>query len=80
MNRVYLMGKIITDIEFKFIINSKNISVAMFKIKTIKDNQIINIKAYNELADYFYSKYNTGDTIVIEGRVKGNSVTVNHLE
>ena len=38
MNQVYLIGKIITDIEFKFVINSKNISITMFKIKTIKDN------------------------------------------
>ncbi len=44
MNRVFLVGEIITDIEFKFIINSKNISVAIFKIKTLKDNQIIPIK------------------------------------
>ena len=48
MNQVYLIGKIITDIEFKFIINSKNISIAMFKIKTIKDNQEIHIKFVND--------------------------------
>ncbi len=60
MNQVYLIGKIITDIEFKFIINSKNISIAMFKIKTIKDNQEIHIKCFNEIADYFYSKYKKG--------------------
>lgn len=77
MNQVYLMGKIITDIEFKFIINSKNISVAMFKIKTIKDNQIINIKAYNDKADYFFSKCNKGDIVVIEGMLQDNTVIVN---
>ena len=79
MNRVFLMGKIITDIEFKFIINSKNISVSMFKIKTIKDNQIINIKAYNELADYFYSKYKKGDAVMIEGKLEENEVIVTQL-
>ncbi|MDO4391742.1 MAG: single-stranded DNA-binding protein [Clostridium sp.] len=77
MNRVYLMGKIITDIEFKFIINSKNISVAMFKIKTIKDNQIINIKAYNDKADSFFSKCDKGDTVIIEGKLQENTVIVN---
>lgn len=55
MNEVFLIGKIINDIEFKFIINYKNISIAMFNIKT-SDKQIIKIKAYNELADYCYSK------------------------
>ena len=77
MNRVYLMGQIITDIEFKFIINSKNISVAMFKIKTIKDNQIINIKAYNDKADSFFSKCDKGDTVIIEGKLQENTVIVN---
>lgn len=77
MNRVYLMGKIITDIEFKFIINSKNISVAMFKIKTIKDNQIINRKAYNDKADSFFSKCDKGDTVIIEGKLQENTVIVN---
>ncbi len=77
MNRVFLVGEIITDIEFKFIINSKNISVAMFKIKTIKDNQIINIKAYNDKADCFFSKCNKGDIVVIEGMLQDNTVIVN---
>lgn len=77
MNRVYLMGEIITEIEFKFIINSKNISVAIFNIKTIKDSQIIKIKCYNEKADYFYSKYKSGDIVIIEGKLENNEIIVN---
>ena len=46
MNKVFLIGKIITDIDFKFIIGSKNISIAKFKIETM-DRQIIAIKAYH---------------------------------
>ena len=56
MNEVFLMGKIETEIEFKFIINSKNrISFSKFTIIT-EDKQEININAYNEKADYCYSK------------------------
>ena len=33
MNLVFLSGKIISDIEFKFIINSKKISIASFWIE-----------------------------------------------
>ena len=79
MNQVYLIGKIITDIEFKFVINSKNISITMFKIKTIKDNQEIHIKCFNEIADYFYSKYKKGDAVRIEGKLKENEVIVTEL-
>lgn len=49
----------------------------MFKIKTIKDNQIINIKAYNDKADCFFSKCNKGDIVVIEGMLQDNTVIVN---
>ena len=34
MNLCILLGKIISDIEFKFIINSKNKSIVEFKIET----------------------------------------------
>ena len=69
MNEVFLMGKIITDVEFKFIINSKNISIAMFKLETIKDNQKIEIKAYNEIADYVVSRLKKGDTVILNGYI-----------
>ena len=73
MNKVFLIGKIITEIEFKFIINSKNILIASFKIETL-DKQIIQIKAYNEIADYVYSKINKNDIITIEGKLEIDGV------
>ena len=57
MNEVFLIGKIISDIEFKFIINSKNKAIACFEIKTA-DKQIVRTQAYNQLADLVYSKLN----------------------
>ena len=45
MNEVFLIGKVLTDVEFKFMINSKRIAKARFKIKAIIDNEIINIVA-----------------------------------
>ena len=79
MNQVYLIGKIITDIEFKFIINSKNITITIFKIKNIKDNQEIHIKCFNEVADYFYSEYKRGDIVMIEGKLEENEIIVTQL-
>ena len=69
MNKVFLIGKIITEIEFKFIINSKNISIAKFRIETL-DKQTIPIKTYDEIADYIYSKFNKNDWINIEGKIE----------
>ena len=66
MNICFLQGKIISKIDFNFILNSKNISVATFKLQ-LKNNSIINVKAYNYLADYCFSSFVKGDIIAIHG-------------
>lgn len=71
MNIVFVEGKIISDIEFKFIINSKNISIAIFEIELL-NKSIVKIKAENELADYCYSKLSKNDVIFIEGNLNSN--------
>ena len=78
MNEVFLIGKIISDIEFKFIINSKNKAIACFEIKTA-DKQIVRIQAYNQLADFAYSKLNTNDKVFINGYIEANMVKVKFL-
>ena len=73
MNEVFLIGKIISDIEFKFIINSKNKAIACFEIETA-DKQIVKIQAYNQFADFAYSKLNTNDKVFINGYIETNIV------
>ena len=75
MNEVFLIGKIISNIEFKFIINSKNKAIASFEIKTA-DKQIVRMQAYNQLADFAYSKLNTNDKVFINGYIEANVVKV----
>ena len=48
MNLCFLYGKIVSNIDFKFMINSKNISKAVFYLK-LKNDSIIKIKTYNEI-------------------------------
>ena len=71
MNIVFVEGKIISDIEFNFIINSENVSITTFEVELL-NKSIIKIKAYNELADYCYSKLNKGDIIFVEGYLNSN--------
>ena len=75
MNEVFLIGKIISDIELKFIINSKNKAIACFEIET-NDKQIVRIQAYNQLADLAYSKLNKNDKVFINGYIEDNVVKV----
>ena len=68
MNHVFILGKIISDIEFKFIIKNKNKAIAIFKVKLL-DDTIVTVEAYNEKADYCYSKLNKNDVIYIQGYI-----------
>ena len=78
MNEVFLIGKIISNIEFKFIINSKNKAIACFEIKTA-DKQIVRMQTYNQLADFAYSKLNTNDKVFINGYIEANVVKVKFI-
>ena len=68
MNQVFILGKIISDIEFKFIIKNKNKAIAIFKVKLL-DDTIVTVESYNEKADYCYSKLNKNDVIYIQGYI-----------
>ena len=66
MNLCFLIGKIISEINFKFVLNSKNISIIYFEIE-LNNKSIVEVKAHNELADYCYSKLKKNDIIAIQG-------------
>ena len=66
MNLCFFSGKIISEIEFEFIINSKNISIAYFDLQ-LSNGSIIKVKGYDEMADYCYRKLIKGEFIFIEG-------------
>ena len=71
MNLCFLKGKIISEIEFNFTINTKNISIATFEIELLNKSKI-KVKAYNELADYCYQKLKQGNVIFIQGYLDNN--------
>ncbi len=69
MNICFLMGKIISDVEFKFIINDKKYnSISIFKLK-IDENCILTIKSYNEMADYCFKNLIKSNYIAIYGKI-----------
>ena len=74
MNVVFVSGKIISKIEFKFIINSKNISIATFFMQF--GNNIIKVIAYDEIADYIYKKFKIKDNVCIFGKLKKNILEI----
>ena len=69
MNIVFVEGKIISDIDFKFIMNNRNkTSIIVYKIQ-LNNKSIVTVKGYNEIADYCYRNLKIGDNIYIQGRL-----------
>lgn len=77
MNLCFLIGKIVSEIEFKFILNSKNIAVTIFEIQLDKQS-MITVKAYNEMADWCYQKLVKEDVVAIKGNLNSKMEIVIH--
>ena len=73
MNEIFLIGEIVSEIKFDFIINNKEKSIARFFIKTI-DNQDVEVRAYSKLADFSYSKLEIGKFIFLYGKLRKNFI------
>ena len=72
MNEVFIIGRIKTEIDFKFIINSKKyFSKVKFKIQT-QDKQELKVVGYNSIADFALKHLKEQDTIIINGRLNTN--------
>lgn len=83
MNKCFFVGKIIGNIDFKFIKqrkNRRNNSISIFQLKLL-DGNLINIKAYNEIADLCYSSLKKNDFVFITGKIETIGViNVNFIE
>ena len=69
MNICFLYGKIISDIDFKFIMNNKNkTSISVYKIQ-LNNKSIVTVKGYNEIADWCYRNLMLENYCIIEGYI-----------
>ncbi len=68
MNLCFVSGIIISDIEFKFIIESKYISVCYFTLQ-LKNKSSILVKGHNEMADFCYHNLSKYDKIIVQGKL-----------
>ena len=77
MNICFIIGKIISDVEFDFIIDNnkgfKNdkISVVRFKLKLLDEN-VLNIIGYNNVADFCCQKLKIGENVLIQGFINNS--------
>ena len=80
MNEVFIIGKVITEVKFDFILNSKHISVARFGVATMCDKQEINVIAYDKMADYIYANLKHEDVVIINGYLEYDKVILEDIQ
>ena len=78
MNNVFLIGKIISEIEYKFIYDRykfnenhekyKHVVIATCKIELL-NKSIVKIYEYDNIADYMYRNLKVNDNLLIEGKL-----------
>ena len=80
MNEVFIIGKVITEVKFDFILSSKHISIARFGVMTMCDKQEINVITYDEKADYVYANLKHEDVVIINGYLEYNKVILEDIQ
>lgn len=84
MNLVFIKGKIIEKIEFKFIYSknkTKNTPISIAQSKVELDNKsIIDVIGYNEKADWMYRNLTINEVIYIEGKLINDKEEYNNFK
>lgn len=78
MNIVFIFGKIVSNIEFKFMINNKHISVVKFNVQ-LSNKSIIKVIAYDDMADKCYSELEKEDNISIIGNLLTQEILIKNI-
>ena len=69
MNICFFIGKIISDIDLKFIVNDKqNTAIAILKLK-VNENCTLTVKGYNNVADLCYKNLSINNYIALQGEL-----------
>ncbi len=79
MNLCFLLGKVVSNIEYQFIYDNKEISIVLFDL-LLENKSIIFCKAYNEKADWIYQRIEQNNMICIQGRVHSQWVEIEEVK
>lgn len=79
MNEVFIIGKIISRVEFNFIYKGIHISKAKSEI-VLNNKSKIQIIGYNNIADYMYQHIKEHNIIFINGEISKNKIILKRIQ
>ena len=68
MNLCFIKGKILEKINFQFLYQKKNISIARTKLE-LQNGSIITIKGDDEMADWMVQNIKKKDEVILQGKI-----------
>ena len=79
MNAVFLIGKLIKDVEYKFMLERNKSAKAILYLKLL-DKTEIKVAGYNEIADFCLRNLEIKDIVIIYGKIEENIVKIIDIE
>ena len=73
MNEVFIIGKVICEVKYKFILEKRNNAKAVISLELL-DKTKIEVIAYNEIADYAFKNLDKNELVFINGKIYGKEV------
>ncbi len=78
MNEVFLIGKVIKEIEYRFMLEKGKNAKAEIKLELLDKTQL-KVIAYNEEADYTIQNIRENDIVFIYGMIKETEVIIKNI-
>lgn len=79
MNEVFLIGRVIEDIEYKFMLEKNKTAKAILKLKLL-DKTYVKTIGYNDIADFCLRCLKIKDTVIIYGELEDNNINIIDIE
>ncbi len=79
MNEVFLIGKVIEKVDYKFMLEKNKTAKARMKLELL-DKTKLEVIAYNDIADFCLSNLKIEDEVIIYGNLEENIVKINDIE
>ena len=79
MNEVLIIGKVVGEIDYNFIINNKKKAIAK-SIVELSNGSVIEIVGFDKVADFMYSKLRKNTQVFIYGKIIGSSVYIKSIK
>lgn len=79
MNEVFIIGKVVSKVEFDFVYKGIHISKAKCEIE-ISNKSKIEIIGYDNIADFMYRYVKTNKILFIYGYIVRNGVIIEEIQ